>query len=265
MKSVNRLCAVEDFRNPEYTFYMRTLMPDLVATHPEYPLGLEHRKVWEYAHILGTLNSWNMLDGATVCSVGSGHEEPAYYISNRARWIFLTDIYGSGDFQEAVAPSSMLVNPDQFARCPHNRKRMVVQHMSGTDLRFEDGTFDVLYSFSSIEHFGGYDDAVKALNEASRVLRPGGVAAITTECIVNDAEHFECPGLMLFHPDRLRAFCHSAPGLELVDELDFTIPDSTRQLAVPLEELMKRQSFPELVIEYAGRQFTSMSMFFRKH
>ena len=239
-------------------------MPDLVKTHPQYPQGFEHRKVWEYAHILNTLDSWNVLDGATICSVGSGHEEPAYYISNRARWIFLTDIYGSGDFQGAVAPTSMLVNPDQHARCPHNRRRMVVQHMSGTDLRFEDGTFDVVYSFSSIEHFGGYHDAVKALSEVSRVLRPGGIAAITTECIVNDAEHFECPGLMLFHRSRLLEFCHSEPKLELVDDLDFSIPESTLKLAVPLEELMRKQSFPELVVEYAGRQFTSISLFFRK-
>ena len=239
-------------------------MPDLVNTHPQYPQGFEHRKVWEYAHVLNTLDTWNALDGATICSIGSGHEEPAYYISNRARWIFLTDIYGNGDFQEAVAPSSMLVNPDQFARCPHNRKRMVVQHMSGTDLRFEDGTFDVVYSFSSIEHFGAFEDAVKAMSEVSRVLRPGGIAAITTECIVNDADHLECPGLILFHRSRLLELCYSQPDLKLVGDIDFDLSEATLKLVTPLEQIMKQQVFPEVLIEYAGRVFTSVCLFFTK-
>jgi len=60
----------------------------------------------------------------------------------------------------------------------------VVQHMNALDLRFEPETFDAVFCLSSIEHFGGEAAARHALAEMHRVAKPGGVVAITTECII---------------------------------------------------------------------------------
>lgn len=191
-------------------------------------------------------------------------------MTNCVRWVFLTDIYGQGDFQEMVAPSSVLVNPDQYARCPHHRRRLVVQHMSALDLRFEDNTFDVVYSFSAIEHFGSAEAAGRALLEIHRVLKPGGVAAITTECIVNDAPQYESEGLIVFRPEEIARLAASAPGLNLVEDIDFTMDETARGMRRPLLEtleLWKRRQdvFPQIVMDLEGRSWSSLALFFRKN
>ena len=68
--------------------------------------------------------------------------------------------------------------------------------MDALDLRYEDGSFDAVYSLSSIEHFGGLDGVRRALAEQHRVVKPGGIVAFTTEVIVNDADTLE----MSTHP-----------------------------------------------------------------
>ena len=65
--------------------------------------------------------------------------------------------------------------------------------MDGTKLAFRDETFDIAYSFSSIEHFGGksHSGALACMRETERVLKPGGLAVIATEYILNDKKHYE--------------------------------------------------------------------------
>ena len=41
-------------------------------------------------------------------------------------------------------------------------------------LEFEDGSFDAVFSLSSIEHFGSWADIRRSAEEIGRVLRPGG-------------------------------------------------------------------------------------------
>jgi ubiquinone/menaquinone biosynthesis C-methylase UbiE len=107
---------------------------------------------------------------------------------------------------EAVAPSSMLIDPDRHGRCPFNRNRLVVQHMSALDLRFEPATFDVVYSFSTIEHVGTLQEIHRVFSEIHRVLKRGGIAVITTECVVNQAPTVGVPrplSLPLRHDPRV--------------------------------------------------------------
>jgi len=50
------------------------------------------------------------------------------------------------------------------------------------DLPFEDETFDLLLSTQVLEHV---DDPARVVAEAGRVLRPGGIALVSTHGIVN--------------------------------------------------------------------------------
>ena len=77
--------------------------------------------------------------------------------------------------------------------------------MDALDLRFEDRTFDAVYSLSSIEHFGGLAGATRALDEMARVLKPSGIVALTTECVINDESGLSRPGLEVFTPDEFAA------------------------------------------------------------
>ena len=75
----------------------------------------------------------------------------------------------------------MLTDPDLHWPFEWNPRRLVVQHMDALDLRYEDESFDGVFSGSSIEHFGGHAEAERSMDEMFRVLRPGGICAIATE------------------------------------------------------------------------------------
>ena len=63
--------------------------------------------------------------------------------------------------------------------------------MDGRALKFADDTFDVTYSLSSIEHFGGFEGAAQTMREMARVLKPGGVLALATEYVISGPPHEE--------------------------------------------------------------------------
>jgi SAM-dependent methyltransferase len=266
----NRLCNIEDWSDPDLVVALRRVLPQFANGIPGYPSGCEHRKHWEFAHVMRGLEVLGAVTrDAWVLSVAGGHEAPAYYLTNFVRWVFLVDIYGVGGFSGIEAQPTVLTDPDAFAEGPYNRNRLVVQYMNALDLRFEPGTFDAVFCLSSLEHFGGVDAAVRAIREMHRVLKTGGVAAVTTECIINGEAPVDVPTLMLFTPALIQELATCVRGLELVEPIDFSVSPATRSVVHPLRQAVedaraKQPDYPHLVIELLGRQFTSVALFFRK-
>ncbi|MGA3183888.1 MAG: methyltransferase domain-containing protein [Candidatus Dormibacteria bacterium] len=267
---LNKLCELEDWHDPRRVAAIRRCLPYLVAMRPDFPLQMEHRKHWEFAQLLCGLEELSAVDpGSLVLSVGAGHEEPVYELTNHVRWVFATDVYGGTQFGSLEGDGRMLVSPDRFARAPYQRNRLVCQWMDGLDLRYEDGTFDVAFSLSSIEHFGGFHAAQKALQQMARVVRPGGVVAIATECILNGTAGHRGRGLALFTPSEIAALAHSCSELELVEPIDFGISPATMSKVQPLSEALieaRRHltDYPAIVFEHRRRQYTSVFLFLRK-
>jgi SAM-dependent methyltransferase len=267
---LNRLCNIEDWQDPAIVSGIRRLLPHFVRAYPEFPKAQEHRKHWEYAHVVNGLERLGAVrPDSWLLSVAGGHEEPAYELTNHVRWVFLIDIYGVGGFSGSEAQETVLTNPDAFATVPYNRNRLVVQYMNALDLRFEEDTFDGVFSLSSVEHFGGFEGAVEGLRRIRGVLKPGGIAAVTTECVVNGAPGLELPGLMLFTPHMIDDLAHAVRGLELVEPIDFRISEKSLATAFPLEKAIEQAKvyhteYPHIVVEFQGRHFTSVSLFFRK-
>jgi SAM-dependent methyltransferase len=267
---LNRLCNIEDWQDAQLVANIRRLLPHFVRAWPEFPKAQEHRKHWEYAHVVGGLKQLGAVQpDSWLLSVAGGHEEPAYELTNFVRWMFLVDIYGVGGFSGAEAQETVLTNPDAFATLPYNRNRLVVQYMNALDLRYEESTFDGVFCLSSVEHFGGFKGAVQGLRQMHRVLKLGGVAAITTECIVNGAPVLDLPGLMLFTPKVIENLGKAVPGLELVEPIDFSISAASLATAFPFERAVEdakvhHTEYPHIVLGLQGRYFTSVSLFFRK-
>lgn len=270
--TLNRLCALEDWQHPALRAAMRRMLPYYVEAHPQYPDHLEHRKHWEFAFCVVGLELCGALGrDARVLAVGAGHEEPLYDLTTRVGELYATDVYGSGTFSLLEADARMLIDPDQFAVCPYDRRRLRVEYMSALDLRWPDGTFDVVYSLSSIEHFGGLDGARRGLEEMARVLKPGGTAVLTTECIVNGATHWSGHELDLFTPDEVRQLLQSCPGLSLTGDLDLELTELTgrapvRELAAVIEDAQQRGhiEYPQVLLELDGRVYTSVAAFLRR-
>ena len=268
---LNKLCDIEDWQDPDFRATVRRIHPNFVHSMPGYPAGREHRKHWEYAHLLNGLDRLGAIHPeALVLSVAGGFERPAFDLTNRVRWVFLTDLYGDTGFRDNEAVPTVLTKPDSFSELSYNRNRLVVQHMNALDLRFEPETFDVVFCLSSIEHFGGDTAARHALAEMHRVAKPGGVVAITTECLINDDPELDLPGLLFFSQKSLQGLAESVPGLELVEPIDFQIGEETRKssqsLAQAIADVQNRgvEKFPHIVLECQGRLYTSVALFFRK-
>jgi SAM-dependent methyltransferase len=174
-----KLCDFRDFDDPAVAAVLREILPD------RDPHEHRERKVWEFAMLALLLDDLGRLNDRTeVLAVGAGDERIAFWLANRAGRVVATDIYGGGAFAGREAEASMLRDPASHAPFPYREDRLEVRAADARELPFEDRSFDVIYSLSSIEHFGLPADVARAAAEMGRVLRPGGHAAVATDCFV---------------------------------------------------------------------------------
>lgn len=181
-RQFNKLCDVEDFDDPQ----LRAKLREIIAPGHEPETELR-RKYWEYGMLGLYLEEAGVLNEDTeVLAVAAGHEEPLYWLANRVGKVVATDIYGDGGFavDGREADATMLTDPDRWAPYEYRRDHLDVQHMNAMALDFPDDSFDVVFSLSSIEHFGLPADVQRAAAEMARVLKPGGHLIIVTECLV---------------------------------------------------------------------------------
>jgi SAM-dependent methyltransferase len=125
-----------------------------------------------------------LVEPTEALAVGAGDERILFWLANRVGRVVATDIYGEGTFAGQEAPGSMLTDPASHSPFPYREDRLDVRFMDARKLDFPDESFDVAFSVSSFEHFGGPEEIVQAAHELGRVLRPGGHAVIVTECWV---------------------------------------------------------------------------------
>jgi len=170
---------VRDFEDPALLAALRSILPERdPVTHAE-------RKVWEFAMLALFLEDVGRLhDGTDVLSVGAGDERILFWLANRVGRVVATDIYGEGTFEGNEADRSMLEDPSAQAPHPYREDHLETMWMDGRELSFPDASFDVVFTLSSIEHFGSGEDIARSAREIGRVLRPGGHAVIVTECLV---------------------------------------------------------------------------------
>jgi SAM-dependent methyltransferase len=103
--------------------------------------------------------------------------------------------------------------------------------MDAMDRRYEDASFDGIFSSGSIEHFGELEDIRRSVAEMHRVLKPGGVAALATEFRLEGPERM--PGTVFFDEQQLRSTVLDGLDWELASPLDLTISEAT--LASPID------------------------------
>ncbi len=91
---------------------------------------------------------------------------------------------GTGRYSVALAEEGYDVTAVELVK--HNlgllkAKNSSVKAYQGNALklkRFEDNTFDLTLLFGPMYHLFGFEDKLKALNEAKRVTRPGGIILV---------------------------------------------------------------------------------------
>jgi SAM-dependent methyltransferase len=149
----------------------------------------------------------------------------------------------------------MLSDPTAHAPYPYREDRLEVHWMDAKRLEFPSECFDVVFSVSSIEHFGTRQDIARAAAEMGRVLKPGGYAVIVTDCLVRQHPLDATPagfavrvltlgrrsraarpfrrGMLgeTFTPHELTSRIIRPSGLELVQPMDIRLSPQTWQSA----------------------------------
>ncbi|MDQ3069536.1 MAG: DUF4214 domain-containing protein [Acidobacteriota bacterium] len=239
--------------NPDWMALLRSL-----GTLPDHKMAM-HRKSYEFTQLLFGLDRLGCLrDDASVVSVGAGHECVLYWLANKVGRVVATDTY-DGVWQTSMAregDSRVLESPEDYAPFPYRRERLAFMRMDGTRLDFPDASFDIAYSLSSIEHFGGVAAARAAVDEMRRVVRPGGMLAVATEYILAGPQYHEG-----FFPDQIREI-FGIPGLELVQPIDERVYERYAFSAVDLRR--NRHQTPHMVVADAGSVITSVMVFLRR-
>jgi SAM-dependent methyltransferase len=239
--------------NPDWLRLLRSLQ-----VLPHHKLAM-HRKSYEWTQLLFGLERLGRLgDDVSVLSVGAGHECVLYWLANRVGRVVATDTYeGRWQDEGALEGDARVVDrPEHYAPFPYREDRLRFQRMDGRQLAFERDTFDVVYSLSSIEHFGGFAGAQAAVTEMARVLKPGGVLVVATEYILAGPPHDEA-----FAPEDIRALFDGS-GLRLVEPIDDRVYQRHDYRPVDLRRNLHQR--PHMVVEIDGTRFTSVMAFLIK-
>lgn len=218
-----------------------------------------HRKPYEFTQLIYGCRRLGVLrEDAAFVSIGAGHEQVVYWLANHVRRVVATDMY-EGAWQDDLAREGdpvVLHDPDRYAPFPYRRQHLEFMKMDGRALEFADGTFDVSYSLSSIEHFGGLDGAVRTVREMARVLKPGGILALATEYVIAGPPREET-----FQPEEIQALI-AQPGLDLVEPIDERVYHRYKTRPVDLEEHPYQS--PHMTVRLGDTVFTSVVLFLRK-
>lgn len=234
---------------------------EILASYVAIPHHKEamHRKGYEFTQLaFGLKRLGRLRDDVRVVSVGAGHEAPAFWLANHAGAVIATDLY-EGEWQSIgglEGDARVLARPGEFAPFPYRRERLTFMKMNGCQLGFADGAFDVAYSLSSIEHFGGVAGARAAVGEMARVVKRGGIVAVATEWAV------QSPGAEeVFAPEEVRHIIDH-PTLRLVQPIDDRVYDRYEIDVVDVRATPLRT--PHMLLRKGDTLFTSVMMFLER-
>jgi SAM-dependent methyltransferase len=274
--SVSKVLALDDFGR--LAAWIDLAFPGARAGRPDFPRGREYRKHWEVAMALHALaREGHLRPDAEILGIAAGNEPTAFVLTNFVRRVFATDLYLAEGWGESASPV-MLADPGRHHTGPWHPGRLVVQHMDALDLRYDDASFDATFSSGSIEHFGGHEQVRVAMQEAFRVLKPGGLCSVSTEFRLRGPGP-GLPGVLMFSADELRDHVIGSAPWELVGELEIPSGDlpvvpyadalvdgrrhARRHGAVDFDRL-EWSVYPHVALEHDGRVWTSCHLSLRK-
>jgi len=246
---LNRLCYVEDSENSEIIEILSSLQQNFT------------RRSWEWALSVVAMRRFDKLNNnSKAIGIASAKEPLLFYLANHVNHVYATDLYDST--KDRNVPSDLPENPKRYAPFPYKEDALTALRMDATNLEFPSESFDIAFSISSIEHFGGenHSGALRCLKEVERVLKTGGIATISTEHILNDKEHPEFFNERTIYDDLI----NKLQKLQLVEPLDLRITTRTLDTAMGVFDDTAGITHPDILLRYGDLLFTSVMLVFQK-
>jgi SAM-dependent methyltransferase len=283
---LNRLCCLEDWENIEIKniiYELQNFSSESYEHRKDWAIpeekkmvgmrgsGLIHRKDWEWALGLVAMRRFGKLNKNNIAlGIGVGREEVLFHLANSLGHVYATDLY-DGKQWDNFAPFDFPENPKKYAPFPYNEDALTILRMDGTNIGFPPETFDIAFSFSSIEHFGGknHAGALQSVKEMERVLKKGGIAVIATEYIVNDKDHPEFFNRRTIYSDLI----NKLDSLKLVESLDLRITTKTLETVMDYPDAVHwdtsgdddfKKNHPLLLIRVGNLLLTSVMIVLKK-
>jgi SAM-dependent methyltransferase len=278
---LNKLCCIEDWENHEVkeiipklqdiTYYNKC--QGILARKP----GQIHRKDWEWTLGIIAMKRFGKLNrNSTAIGIGAGKELILFYLANHLGHVYATDLYSTKEWED-FAPGDFPENPSKYSPFPYNQSALTALRMDGTQLEFPSDSFDIVFSFSSIEHFGGedYSGALKSLKEMERVLKPGGIAVVATEYIINNKKPPDLTNQFYNQQTIYSSLIDKLEIMKPVEPLDLTISPKTLDRGIidssnavgwdtsRVDDEFK-QANPYIVIKLGNILVTSIMLIFQK-
>jgi SAM-dependent methyltransferase len=279
---LNKLCHIEDWQNNELSQIITELqyassndyMHGKGWNVEKYPVndrkGSIYRKDWEWGlGVIAMKRFGKLTKESKAIGVGSATEEILFYLANRIDHVYATDLYDGKGWKNLV-PTDFPENPKKYSPYPYNENALTVMRMDATRLEFSDESFDIAFSFSSIEHFGGenHSGALRSTREMERVLKPGGIAVVATEYMLNDKEHVEFFNRRTIYSDLI----DKLDRLKLVEPLDLRTTTKTLDAIIDYQSSVNwlaspyefKKSHPYVLIRINDLLVTSVMLVFQK-
>jgi FkbM family methyltransferase len=278
--ALNRLINVEDFAEPTVRNAIREVFEHEVARSPDFPTGREHRKHWEAAMAVLALREGGALrPDAQVLFVGPGREATLFWLTNHVGRVWALNV-SHPETRTPSEASTIPAGPGPEWPGPWNPRRLVVQQMDACELAYEDDMFDAIVFSGSMTPVGSLEGVERAMDEAWRVLKPGGTLSIATDFLLSGE-----------NADQATMFTRESMDRVLVGErdwapavpMDFTISETTKQTEVDYDAMrLERESdrvingeahldgqdeasvYPYCVLRIGPDLFTSVHLALRK-
>jgi SAM-dependent methyltransferase len=221
--ALNSLTNVSAYHDPDWLRLHAELETYSFDKHVFLPNV--YRKGWEWTQTIYGLERLGMVrPDYRAIGVGAGRECVIYWFGDRLAYVLATDLYGNEEWSNTggrEASADVLESPQQFCPRPMRDDAVEFQVMDGTDLSVPDESFDIAWSLSSIEHFGGHEAAATAVRELGRVVRPGGMIVVATEyLLLQEHQHPE-----YFNRTEIEKYVvNASDDLELVEPIDWSLP-----------------------------------------
>jgi SAM-dependent methyltransferase len=275
----NKIIDVVDFEDSHLIPYLHEIAYDeMVRFGLSAPVILPDSKQWECAMMLRTFTECGTIQPRAVfVGIGAGTEQTTFALAAKGCIVYPVDRYLETTPWSDVAPAGMMVRPSQYTNFQYPRGSVIPVHSDARALRLPDEFSDGVYSAGSIEHFGSLEAVAAAAEEIGRVLKPGGVASISTEFRLDgpNGQRWFDDNCILFTPELLDEYIVKPSGLELIGEKKFETSSGTFDGRTVLLDFLekvkridsigrKRNAYPNLVLYHKGFLFCSVHLALRK-